>query len=73
MKGANKALADLADLRDDGSYSMLNQVQKDLAFNLSGHVLHSIFWRNISPKGGGTPQGQLAKSITDSFGGDGAG
>jgi Fe-Mn family superoxide dismutase len=72
VKGANKALADLADLRDDGAYSMLNQVQKNLAFNLSGHVLHSIFWRNMSPKGGGTPQGRLGKAVTEAFGGDGA-
>ncbi len=69
VEGANKALENLADLRDNGSYLTINQLQKDLAFNLSGHVLHSIFWRNMQPdKGGGDPRGTLAAAIDDAFG-----
>ncbi len=36
-------------------------MEKTLAFNLSGHVLHSIFWKNLSPDGGGQPDGELAR------------
>ena len=69
VKGVNKALADLAEARDKHDYAIINQMQKDLAFNLSGHVLHSIFWCNMSPQGGGGPDGRLAKAIDEAFGG----
>ncbi len=69
VKGANRALENLADARDTNDYAIINQLQKDLAFNLSGHILHSLFWRNLNPKGGGEPKGQLASTIKVSFGG----
>jgi len=34
-----------------------------------GHVNHSLFWRVMSPKGGGLPQGPLAKAIDAELGG----
>ena len=34
-----------------------------------GHLNHSIFWNNLSPKGGGEPTGPLAEAIKSSFGG----
>ncbi|MCO6437498.1 MAG: superoxide dismutase [Phycisphaerae bacterium] len=34
-----------------------------------GHLNHSIFWNNMSPKGGGKPGGDLAKAIDSTFGG----
>lgn len=69
VKGANKALSDLAQARSNSDYAALNQLQKDLAFNLSGHVLHSMFWQNMSPNGGGDPDGQLERAISAEFGG----
>ena len=70
IKGANQALSNLAQVRATGSYEAINQLQKDLAFNLSGHILHSIFWRNMSPNGGGRePQDKLATAIQEAFGG----
>lgn len=69
VKGVNAALASLAEARRDADYSAINQLEKDLAFNLSGHVLHSIFWRNMSPQGGGDPNGALAADIESTFGG----
>jgi Fe-Mn family superoxide dismutase len=32
-------------------------------------VLHSIFWKNMSPNGGGEPTGPLASAIDRDFGG----
>ena len=46
----------------------MNKLEKDLAFNLGGHVNHSIFWTNMSPDGGDKPTGELAAAIDDSFG-----
>lgn len=68
VKGANKALADLAEARQTQNYGAINQLEKDLAFNLSGHVLHSIFWSNMSPNGGGDPAGSLATAVDAAFG-----
>jgi Fe-Mn family superoxide dismutase len=34
-----------------------------------GHANHTFFWQIMSPKGGGTPRGELAKAIEKRFGG----
>jgi superoxide dismutase, Fe-Mn family len=68
VKGANTALEKLADARDSGDFALITKLSKDLAFNLSGHVLHSVFWTCMSPEGGGKPEGELAAAIDDSFG-----
>jgi len=69
VKGANTALDKLQELRGKGDFSLLAMVEKNLAFNVSGHVLHSVFWTNLSPDGGGDPSGDLAGVIDDTFGG----
>jgi Fe-Mn family superoxide dismutase len=68
VKGANSALEKLEQARETGTFDTINQLQKNLAFNLSGHVLHSLFWQNMSPGGGDKPEGDLAAAVDDSFG-----
>ncbi|HSP51388.1 MAG TPA: superoxide dismutase [Cryobacterium sp.] len=68
VTGANTALAQLAEARDTGNLTYVNKLEKDLAFNLGGHVNHSIFWTNLSPDGGDKPTGDLASAIDDNFG-----
>ena len=68
VAGANATLEKLAEAREKGDFAAINQLQKNLAFHLSGHVLHSLFWRNMSPHGGGEPNGELAAAIKESFG-----
>ena len=68
VTGANTALAQLADAREAGDYAWVNKLEKDLSFNLGGHVNHSIFWTNLSPDGGDKPTGDLAAAIDDQFG-----
>ncbi|NJN28139.1 MAG: superoxide dismutase [Cyclobacteriaceae bacterium] len=36
--------------------------------NGGGHFNHSLFWTVMSPKGGGTPSGDLASAINQAFG-----
>ena len=69
VKGLNDTMERLAEARAKGDYSSIVGLEKSHAFNLSGHVLHSIFWTNLSPDGGGKPDGELAAAIDDSFGG----
>jgi len=68
VTGANTALAQLAEARDSDNLAYVNKLEKDLAFNLGGHVNHSIFWTNLSPNGGDKPTGELASAIDDHFG-----
>lgn len=68
VKGANDTLDQLAEARDKGAYGGIVGLEKTFAFNLSGHVLHSIFWDNLSPDGGDRPDGELSAAIDDNFG-----
>ena len=68
VKGANEALEKLATAREKDDFSTITQLEKNLAFHLSGHVLHSLFWTNLGPGGGGEPAGQLAEQIGTDFG-----
>ncbi|KIP53487.1 superoxide dismutase [Leucobacter komagatae] len=68
VTGANTALEQLAEARDSGNLGPVNKLEKDLAFNLGGHINHTIFWNNMSPEGGGKPEGELASAIDEFFG-----
>ena len=68
VNGANAALDALAEARDKNDLTMVNKFQKDLAFNLAGHVNHAVFWKNMSPEGGDKPTGELAAAIDEFFG-----
>jgi Fe-Mn family superoxide dismutase len=35
--------------------------------NAGGHYNHGLFWKWMTPKGGGSPSGVLAKAISDAF------
>nr|MDT0663682.1 superoxide dismutase [Micromonospora sp. DSM 115978] len=68
VAGANTTLDKLADARDKNDFAAIVGLEKTLAFNVSGHVLHSIYWQNLSPDGGDKPDGELGTAIDSSFG-----
>lgn len=68
VTGANTTLQKLDEAREKGDFAAINQLQRSLAFHLSGHVLHSLLWKNMSPKGGGEPDGDLGAAIKEFFG-----
>ena len=68
VTGANSAIEQLGEARHAGQLGTVNLLEKNLAFNLAGHVNHSVFWPNMSPDGGGKPDGDLAAAIDEYFG-----
>lgn len=68
VKGANDTLERIDEAREKGDFGGIVGLEKTLAFNVSGHVLHSLYWQNMSPDGGGRPEGELAEAIDEYFG-----
>src|SRR5436853_7656174 len=68
VKGANDTLEKLDAARSSDDFAAIVGLQKSLAFNVSGHVMHSLFWKNLSPDGGGKPEGELQAAIQEHFG-----
>jgi Fe-Mn family superoxide dismutase len=53
-------LRDLSQVPDDKRTAVKN--------NGGGHYNHTLFWENMSPDGGGEPDGELASAIDSAFG-----
>lgn len=68
VKGLNNAERQLDEAREVGDFSLIKHWEREVAFHGSGHILHSIFWNNLAPKGGGEPGGELAYAIRTEFG-----
>lgn len=68
VDGLNNAVSKLAEARETGDFSLIKHWERELAFHGSGHILHTLFWNNMSPNGGGTPTGQVAEQIEKDFG-----
>ena len=63
----NDVLDRLAAAREKGDFAAIVGLEKTLAFNLGGHLNHSIFWQNLAPDGGQLAL-RLAAAIDDQFG-----
>ncbi|AYY15069.1 superoxide dismutase [Actinobacteria bacterium YIM 96077] len=68
VNGTNTALEQMEEARASNKFDIVNQLQKNLAFNLAGHVNHTVFWNNMSPEGGDKPDGELGAAIDEFFG-----
>jgi superoxide dismutase, Fe-Mn family len=60
----NKSLMDLISNLDAVPESARTAVRN----NGGGHANHSLFWKILSPNGGGEPTGELAAKINETFG-----
>ena len=68
VDGLNMTERKLAEARDAEDFALIKHWERELAFNGSGHLLHSIFWQNMRPGGAGSAQGILAERISKDFG-----
>ena len=68
VDGANTTFEKLGEARESGDFGTINQLEKNMAFHLSGHVMHSLFWANMAPDAGGEPDGDLAAAVKEWFG-----
>lgn len=69
VKAANEALVKLDNARKSKDFASIKAVSKDLAFNASGHVLHTLFWHSMKPGGnGGQMPSEIKQALEQSFG-----
>jgi superoxide dismutase, Fe-Mn family len=68
VDGLNKAEQMMKKARETNNYELLKHWEREAAFHGSGHYLHTIFWNNMHPKGGGEPRGELLEQIKRDFG-----
>ena len=68
VKNANAALERLDEALGKGDFQSVVHLERTLAFNLSGHMLHSIFWQSMGPDGSEEPGGDLQRVIERDFG-----
>lgn len=69
VDGLNKAELKLVEARRNNDYDLIKYWERELAFNGSGHVLHSIYWTIMAPIGyGGQPGCHTLNQINCYFG-----
>ncbi len=71
----NAALKDHQDFQSDSIEELvanINDLPEDIQIavrnNGGGHYNHSLFWKWMSPDGGGEPTGELAQQIVEKYG-----
>lgn len=66
----NKALAgtDSANAKIEDILKSISKFPMPVRNNGGGHYNHNLYWSIMSPNGGGTPTGDLAKAIDAAFG-----
>lgn len=69
VNGYNQALEQYHDAEEKKEYGKMIALQPALKFNGGGHINHSIFWTNLTPKTHATePTGALNDAIASEFG-----
>lgn len=67
VKGANNDMKMIKGAMDQSNLETVDYWTKKLAYHLSSHILHSIFWTNLTNKPI-NPRGDLLKRIEKDFG-----
>ena len=75
IDNANRALAEFPGCQQKTAEELLKnlgavpeKIRLAVRNNVGGHANHSLFWRNLGPRGGQAPAGRLAAAIDQAFG-----
>jgi superoxide dismutase, Fe-Mn family len=75
VTNVNKAIAGKADLEKKSAEDLIRNldavpadIRGPVRNNGGGHVNHTMFWKLLAPKAGGSPSGRLGDDIKSSFG-----
>ena len=68
VNGLASAEETLAGNRESGDFGSSGGAIRNVTHNGCGHYLHTLFWENMSPNGGGEPEGELRDRIEEDFG-----
>jgi len=69
VAGANAAAETLRKIaRGELPETQAPAASKELAFHLGGHILHCLYWKNMTPEPSGTPGEKLSAAFRESFG-----
>lgn len=66
---SNNILNSLNDIRKNNKKGDPKSISEDLSFNLSGHILHTLFWTNLRPprNNSNVPTGRISNLINEEF------
>lgn len=69
VNGLNAAEDALVQARRAGDFALIRHWERELAYNGSGHILHSLYWLNMRPGSERrAPAGTLAEQLERDFG-----
>lgn len=68
IKGTEYAEKDIKEILQNLE-SLPDDIKTKVRNNGGGHYNHDLFWKIMSPNGGGSPSGDLERLINESFGG----
>ncbi|HAL44976.1 MAG: hypothetical protein A2Y12_06625 [Planctomycetes bacterium GWF2_42_9] len=69
VKNLNAAISKLESARKGNDYSSIQAISNEIAFNGSGHILHTLFWHSMKPGGNeGKMSNDFKTALDESFG-----
>ena len=68
IREANRLLHEISRTRSAGDFSRANALAESLAFHASGHLLHNLYWRSVSPHASANPSGDVQHHVEENFG-----
>ncbi len=70
VNGANAILEKMDAAHKNNEKLDMKALLKDLSFQIGGHLMHSLFWRNIMPpsKAKKLPEGLIMEKLVEEFG-----
>jgi len=63
----NKAETAAKSMRDNAAFDDINLIEQQLAYNGSGHILHSIYWTIMTPPDTGGNPGNITNALITSY------